>query len=600
MPDTIIIYQDSGGDQDVVGNYETITPEFYAKQGFQIGTGIRSGQAHRRFTILRFKIPFGITDRTILECKFKAIGFRQPGATICIGNVDLIRTLIALHDTDNAIIPANRTAAISVISSSLTTAQVIWDSSDQLPVAQQGIITTTDFKTALIEVLQRGGWVADNYICIYFVTAEPNPAIANELFWGETQYTVDNSYNTPETNNQFWPRLEITYEINTGPSGGGEVSIEHTLDIEQVISATKANSIIEHTLEIEQDINFTKIANRVVEHELEIEQTIHIPIIVFKIIEDALFIIQEISFTPSFVFNIEHTLDIEQEIIRNGFKDKQIVQIIDVDQDIDFEIAHNRTVEHILTIEQEIHSGTIQVSIEHSLTINQTIQYEATLQVYNPLFSDISIEQDIDYSITRASRIIEHELEIIQIIIGYIEGDECDRPDTTYSPFVDSSINFPVKPQLVQTYNLILQYPVINSVHSVTLKAPLFGNREELQVTRIQRKTIDGDLKTFVNDNWPKVRTFKYQFEGITDVILNSYNNFILLSLGLEIKLTDHENRVWKGFIVTPNLEQADLSNDECSNTLGFEFIGIELDSDDLTGHLARIKSTDTYGATVT
>lgn len=125
----------------------------------------------------------------------------------------------------------------------------------------------------------------------------------------------------------------------------------------------------------------------------------------------------------------------------------------------------------------------------------------------------------------------------------------CNRKDI-YAPFVGSG-DFPAAPTLTPTGSVIL----FDGVDTVTLPSPTFGNIEELEKTRIQRKTRGGDLITYADSTWLTRKTFKMQFDNLSDALRSALETFISDNLGQPVTMTDHEDRVWTVLLIDPNGE---------------------------------------------
>ena len=147
-------------------------------------------------------------------------------------------------------------------------------------------------------------------------------------------------------------------------------------------------------------------------------------------------------------------------------------------------------------------------------------------------------------------------------------------PDINYKPFKGLRLrgvpSMPRKPTLVKG-SIILS---LGST-SVDLPAPNFQDREEMLLTRIQRKTRGGTLKTFSDRIWPSVRTFRYKFDNLQLSKIEEFHSFLDTTLGLQVHLVDHEGREWDGYIVNPQGEATNFAR-TCGSTTEFDFDGVE------------------------
>jgi hypothetical protein len=125
-----------------------------------------------------------------------------------------------------------------------------------------------------------------------------------------------------------------------------------------------------------------------------------------------------------------------------------------------------------------------------------------------------------------------------------------------YNPFVGSSSdpNAPTPPTTVVPTltpgSVVLSYPFTSPTTTITLRRPLFGNRDRLTNQRINRTSRGNTLIVYADPEWPRVQTVVAQFTLLTETQAQDYLTFLETSLGKEIKLTDWEGRIWKGVVL--------------------------------------------------
>ena len=126
-------------------------------------------------------------------------------------------------------------------------------------------------------------------------------------------------------------------------------------------------------------------------------------------------------------------------------------------------------------------------------------------------------------------------------------------------------------PGVTSPFSLI--YPAEGSpTDTIELRPPDFGNKDRLSFDRINRESRGGTLTIFADPNWPKVQTLALTFPSLRRTEACELIRFIREHLGLEIKLSDWEQRVWKGVITTPDEPVIQDGKDQFS--AGFEFEG--------------------------
>jgi hypothetical protein len=87
----------------------------------------------------------------------------------------------------------------------------------------------------------------------------------------------------------------------------------------------------------------------------------------------------------------------------------------------------------------------------------------------------------------------------------------------------------------------------------VTLRAPVFGNRDRLTNQRITRESRGGTLIVYADPQWPKVHTLVMDFAVLDEQTALDYLDFVAATLGKEIRLVDHESRTWRGVLIQPD-----------------------------------------------
>lgn len=91
---------------------------------------------------------------------------------------------------------------------------------------------------------------------------------------------------------------------------------------------------------------------------------------------------------------------------------------------------------------------------------------------------------------------------------------------------------------------------------SLQLRNPDFGDRESIEVRRINRKTRGGDLVMYRDPAWPKYATYTYSFSYLSQDDLYKLIEFMKSTLGQEITITDYEGRVLSNCIITTPTEE--------------------------------------------
>lgn len=206
--------------------------------------------------------------------------------------------------------------------------------------------------------------------------------------------------------------------------------------------------------------------------------------------------------------------------------------------------------------------------VSNSLGFTDSIIGGAELDVFN----DFTFTAVIDSAASTYARSPTHS--VIQQHLTYeISGStDCDTTKE-YTPFVGESgdTSFPIVPETpptLGTNTLSLLYTIASPFqqHQVTLRNPDFGNRDTLRFAKIDRRTLGGTRKIFADLNWPETQTLSLSIRDIDKdvncgVTIDALINFLNLSLGKLIVLTDWENRKWDGVIITEETEFLEEQN---------------------------------------
>lgn len=119
---------------------------------------------------------------------------------------------------------------------------------------------------------------------------------------------------------------------------------------------------------------------------------------------------------------------------------------------------------------------------------------------------------------------------------------------------------------------LTLTYPFVSPTTAVVLRNPQFGNVDRLSFDRINRETRGGTLIMFALSKWPKQQTMNVTVTALKRSQKDALLDLLNLSVGQDIGLLDHENRQWRGIVLTPD---AVVNNDSRGGyTVTFEFEG--------------------------
>jgi len=107
---------------------------------------------------------------------------------------------------------------------------------------------------------------------------------------------------------------------------------------------------------------------------------------------------------------------------------------------------------------------------------------------------------------------------------------------------------------------------------TVRLRSPEMDDRDRLGFTRVNRETRGGELNIYSDPAWPKINTLLVTLTALKQDKVEELQDFMLDTLGQQIKLHDWKGRCWIGVITTPG----DVATEDDRNawTVSFEFEG--------------------------
>lgn len=323
---------------------------------------------------------------------------------------------------------------------------------------------------------------------------------------------------------------------------------------------------VTHFLVIQQDIN--KEVTRDVQHQLEVVQTIDWSLdgsgVYERVVRHELTVDQLINFV--YDLEVEHVLAVQQTIEQHG-----VLPTKHVEHDLRGTLAQIITVDDS-GIQTDIHA------VEHQLTVEQWVGGEGKTPFVDP-----------EIPTFEGTKAIEHQLNVQQFVGVHASSTLASGPgDRRFIPNPGGlgTATGPNRNTFHGSSSLVMKYPHPDDAtptNEITLPSPLFGNREEVQVSRIQRKSAGGNLFTFADSQWPISRFFKVAFDSLTDAQRTDLFTFLAASLGRPIQLIDHDGTSWSGILTNPNGDVATF-NQVCGHTAEFIFLVIKSSQRPSTG----------------
>lgn len=506
---------------------------------------------------LRYKIPFDQNEIEITRATLK-LQKKLPSSQNGFPGITKIDTTVKAHLNVNSPGPFSAAEGVTQSTTQSTVNKIQVDVDVYTP--QYGYDYFFDVKDILNEVMNQVGWVKDNYIVFFIQT--------NHV-WTVGPYQHYTQYYHSFQDDEKTLFLEIDYENATGNGSGFNKRVIHDLVIYQQINRLRAfERTVESILDIVDIIAMSYSYVRDVTQDINIVSSGRVLLGEQIDVEDFIYIDQDISGLRPITKSVTSTVVFVQICHGGNKKIQMVTTILDVNQTLVATYSYVKDVESDVKIVEKIDKTPKIRSATNIFTLLDAISFQGVLQDPEQQAQTLTLSQTVQRNVTR-TRSVQHDLSITTKALGYKtilqSGNDCKRLDLIYNPF-GSLATQPILSQTTMT--------LTDGVHTLSLPRPLFGNREELQITRIQRSTRGGNLKIFRDAQWPTIRTFRYKFEGLSDTQINDVFTFFGQTLGKEITLTDYEGRVWTGFIVNPQGEAAQFFR-VCGMTTEFDFEGV-------------------------
>jgi len=261
-------------------------------------------------------------------------------------------------------------------------------------------------------------------------------------------------------------------------------------------------------------------------------------------------------------------------------------------QVIGLNVIYNRTVVDTLAL-TDLVERTIGGSVTDTLALNDVVALTVDRTI-----SDTLALTDLAAATTGRPQIVTDtlnltdlaEAEVILSIVDALNLTQVIARNVIYNREIIDTLNltqgilqlglelcsgegFTPVPALGISPFVTLTFPFVAPALTVNLRVPEFGNIHRLDLGTVVRRNRGGALKACRPVTWPMVEELQLTFENLSDAQKIALAAFLITSAGLEIGLLDHENRQWKGVIITPS-NSITHANPGCSFETGFTFRG--------------------------
>lgn len=211
------------------------------------------------------------------------------------------------------------------------------------------------------------------------------------------------------------------------------------------------------------------------------------------------------------------------------------------------------------------HAAFRRFFASHSLALTETV----SVNVAKPMTHSLGLI-DLASRVLVVNRTFTDNLGLNSSVAAFItnSGILCQ-----YAPFIGDGPGtaIPATMPTLGSAKLTLTHPFVSPTRTVILRNPQFGNADRLSFDRINRETRGGTLIMFADPTWPKQQTMNITLVALSRQQKEDLLDFLNASIGQDIGLLDHENRLWKGIMLTPDAAINNDSRDGHTVTLEFE-----------------------------
>lgn len=225
-------------------------------------------------------------------------------------------------------------------------------------------------------------------------------------------------------------------------------------------------------------------------------------------------------------------------------------------------------------------SANLGVALSASSSLN--LSHQAVGHLTKSVSQSLGLSQTaevVSVNSPEADQTIPLSQSVAFILVPPAVINDPEAPDPRlceYSPFVSGG---PVPTELEGpadgvTARFALIYPAEGTAtDTIEMRPPNLGNKDRLAFDRINRESRGGTLIVFADPIWPKSQTMVLNFSALHREEAMDLMRFMQDHLGEEIKLTDWEQRVWRGVITTP--DSPIIADRRDSYSASFEFDGV-------------------------
>jgi hypothetical protein len=237
-------------------------------------------------------------------------------------------------------------------------------------------------------------------------------------------------------------------------------------------------------------------------------------------------------------------------------------------------VAEATVIDAVNTFSFNLHDSPYNEALGRAYNVSNTLTGTESLIILVNLDAEneFGFSNVVDAASSTYTRPATHSV-IRQSLTYHITGSDCPA-EKTYSPFVGDTPdpNFGTMSETPPTLGAgTMRFELASPSTILTLKNPEFQNTDDLQFTRIDRKTRGGDRKLYSDQDWGTVQTLRLRVEKLCAVDADMVIDFLNISNGLEVSLFDWEGRQWDGLILNSDTDVFTDENETTTFDIVFE-----------------------------
>lgn len=421
------------------------------------------------------------------------------------------------------------------------------------PPFTQGLDGVANLAPAIQAQVNKVSWSLNDKIIMYLVPSGETET--ENVFW---------SFHSPRTtaDTALWPMLFVSFTQN--PSG----EYENLMLVEDSFEGIQGVNKLDQSIIVTQS-QFSHITtfNRTIETNIGSSPGLQ-PSLSTNRIEHNLRLTS--NFAKATIQTFEDTLTTSEFFYTNG------TEALEINDEWSAAYVKSGRVSTYLTLTDEFTTRSKPANYQHTLAVTSEVDVEQS--DFNYGMPQIGFDHLFTVNVNRAPNIdLSTTVEDFWSVNVFDQNGSLVANNRGYAPPRNEPIpradevNTITNSKITIGSSFTLQYDAT----TLTLRAPEFGNREDLLRQQIRRRSWGGKVISYSASYWQTDEIFRLEFTNLTEQQRQDIIFFVDLSLGEPIKITDHEARVYYAYISNP-LTEMRQPWDTCGNTWTLELLLID------------------------